>query len=63
MALSPNGSKDFLHGAVLAVRTIGLFAPGTFQGAADKCGMGMYNYLEALKEFEKEHGESCEKTD
>lgn len=34
-----------------------------FKQKADKCGMGMYNYLEALKEFEKEHGESCEKAD
>lgn len=29
-----------------------------FKQKADKCGMGMHDYLEAIKEFEKEYGES-----
>ena len=29
-----------------------------FKQKADKCGMGMHDYLEAIKEFEKEYGKS-----
>ena len=34
-----------------------------FEQKADKCGMSMYDYLEAVKALEKEDGECHEKTD
>ena len=53
MGLSPNGSKDFLHGAVVIVRTIGLFTLGTFQGAADSVKGGRYLLLPADAEVQQ----------
>jgi len=53
MELSPNGSKDFLHGAVLIVRTIGLFIGGTVQDVADILKNGGYLRLSADAEFQQ----------
>ena len=53
MELSPNGSEDFLHGSVLAVRTIGLFTAGTLQGAADSVKGSGYLRLSADAEFQR----------
>lgn len=53
MELSPNGSEDFLHGAVLIVRTIGLFIGGAVQDVADILKNGGYQRLSADAEFQR----------
>ena len=53
MGLSPNGSKGFLHGAVLIVRTIGFFTAGTLQSAADSVKNSGYLFLPADAEFQR----------
>ena len=51
--MSPNGSNNFLHGPVLAVRTIGLFIGGAVQDVADILKNGGYLRLSADAEFQR----------